>query len=322
MERKNPASRFDTVRKGLMMNRLLVSYLAVSTALILGGCALPKPEFNQTYLPNAAPGAPDGRIELTAVLADQAAKDWHMTGSDIKALPLSLYWIKDDNLLFSILSKDRHKSLHGLLVTRTTGQVRMLEDAENDALPGRFEKNILTGSGAAEVAKFFTETAAAVAGLRGGMDISGRPGEHFSGTLENNGYVLDIDARVKRNKWSIFPSSYDCYYRIKNSRTGEMLEGKTKIEKSGKKRESLENWLKFWKISPDGRFYLIGKTATFIDSENRGDSVQRLIENYPYASLDVSPGWDRIALLMAQKNEKTKQMDYWIEFYPFSYKHR
>jgi hypothetical protein len=308
-----------------MIKRLIVSCLAAYTALMIGGCTPPKPEFNQTYLPNAAPGAPVERIELTEMLANKAAKNWHMSGSDIKALPLSLHWIGDDNLLFSILSKDRQKPLHSLLVIRRTGQIRVLEDAEQDALMSGVEKNILadnTGSWAAELAKFAVQATTTLAGLHGGMNIDGGSGEHFSGKLENNGYVLDINARVKRNKWSVFPSSYNCYYSIKNSRTGETLEGKAKIEKSGKKRESLENWLRSWKISPEGRFYLIRKTATFIDPENGGNTDCRLIEHYPYVSLDVSPSWDRIALLMTKKNEKTKQTDYWIEFYPFSYKNR
>jgi len=78
------------------------------------------------------------------------------------------------------------------------------------------------------------------------------------------------------------------------------------------KDRSQENWLKSWKISPDGRFYLIEKTATFIVSGNKEDTVQSLIENYSYAALDVSPNWDQIALLMTKEDEKTKQMNYWI----------
>jgi len=306
------------------MKRLIESCMVAFTALVIGGCALPKPEFNQTYLPNTAPGVPSERIDLTMAI-DSALKRSRLSASDLNTLPLSLFWIEDDALLFSIFSKDRQKPLHNFLVTRSTGQIKMLENAEKDALLSRTERDTIfdkTGSTAGGLTKFALEATIALAGLHGGMNISGGGGEHFSIKLENNGYVLDIDATVKRNKWSIFPSSYNCYYNIKNEQTGETHEGKVKIEKSGKKRESLENWLKSLKVSPDGRFYLIEKTSTVIGPGNKGDTVQRLIENYPYASLDISPIWDRIALLMTKKNEKTKQMDYWIEFYPFSYKKR
>ena len=309
------------------MKRLIASCLVAFTTLVIGGCALPKPEFNQTYLPNTVPGAPERRIELTAAV-NNAVKNGRLSAPDIKALPLSLHWIEDDALLFSILAKDRHKSLQSFLITRSTGQIKALEDAEKDALLSKLENKIIadkTGSSAAAFGKFVLTAATALAGWRGGMGISGggsHGGEHFSGTLENDGYVLDIDAAVKRNKWSIFPSFYNCYYNIKNRQTGETLKGKMEIEKSGKKQESLENWLKSWKISPDGRYYLIEKTATFIVPGNDDDSVQTLIEDYPYAALDISPIWDRIALLMNKEDEKTKQMNYWIELYPFSYRNK
>ncbi len=310
-----------------MIERLRALCMAAFAALVIGGCALPKPEFNQTYLPNTAPGAPGKSIELTAAVENNAVKNGRLSAAAIKALPLSLYWIEDDSLLFSILSKDRHKSLHSFLVSRSTGQIKMLEDAERDALLRKLENKIIadkTGSSLAKLAEFAVTAAGALAGGRGGMDLTGltgksHRGKHFLGKLENNGNVLDIDATVGRSKWAILSSFYDCYYEIKNRQTGEMLNGKAKIEKVGKEQESLENWLKSWKISPDGRSYLIEKTATLIGPENGEDT---LIANYPYAALDVNPDWDRIALLMINKDEKTKQVNYWIEFYPFSYRHK
>lgn len=307
------------------MRRLVVSGIAIAI-LVIAGCASPKPKFDQTYLPNAVPGSPGKRIELAAAVNNAVKKD-HLSGSNIKALPLSLYWIEDDCLLFSILSKDRHKSLHSFLVSRSTGQIKTLEDAERDALLRKLENKIIadkTGSSLAKLAEFAVTAAGALAGGRGGMDLTGKShrGKHFLGKLENNGNVLDIDATVGRSKWAIFSSFYDCYYEIKNRQTGEMLNGKVKIEKAGKEQESLENWLKSWKISPDGRFYLIEKTATFIVPGTEDDTVQTLIEDYPYAALDISPIWDQIALLMNKEDEKTKQMNYWIEFYPFSYRNK
>jgi hypothetical protein len=302
-----------------MMKRLIVTCTVALTALIVGGCALSKPEFNQTYLPSSVPGAPERRIELTAAVVNKK------TGSDIKAHPLSLHWIEDDNVLFSILSKDRQKSLHSFLVTRSTGQIKALEDAEKDALLSKIENKVVadkSGSIVAELAKFAMAATVAIV-ARGGSGSGG--GERFQGKLEISGYVLDIDATVDSGKWvwAIFYSSYDCYYNIKNNKTGETLNGKAKIEKLGQweEHESLENWLKSWRISPDGRFYLIEKTATFIVPENN-DTVQTLIENYPYAALDISPKWDQIALLMVKEDEKTKQKNYWIEFYPFSYRNK
>lgn len=299
-----------------MMKRLIVLCMVAFAALAIGGCTHPKPEFNQTYLPNTVPGLPQKRIDLTA--ADVNKK----TSSDIQALPLSLYWIEDDNLLFSILSKDRHKSLYSFLVTRSTGQIKALEDAEKDALLRKIEKKIIpdkTESSLAEFAKFVLGVTVALV-ARGGGSSGG--GEHFQGKIENNGYVLDIEATVEQGKgtWAIFYSTYNCYYKIRNRQTGETIKGKEKIEKLGEEQESLENWLKSWRISPDGRFYLAGKTATFIVPENNEDTVQTLIENYSYVALDVSPKWDHIALLMVKEDEKTKQRNYWIEFYPFDYR--
>jgi hypothetical protein len=304
------------------MKRLTVSCMVAFTALSIGGCALPKPEFNQTYLPNTVPGAPERRIDLTAAVVNQAVKKGHLSDSDIKALPLSLYWIENDNLLFSILSKDRQKSLHSFLVTHSTGQIKALEDAEKDALLSKIEKKIVAdkkGSLLGEFIGFAMQVTIALAGGGGGSSGGSSGGSHFLGNIENNGYVLDIDATVDRTKWSVFHSYDNCYYNINNRQTGETLKGKVKIVKFEEEQESLENWLKSWRISPDGRFYLIEETATFIVPEYN-DTVQTLIKDYSYAALDVSPKWDHIALLTVKEDEKTKQINYWIEFYPFDYR--
>jgi hypothetical protein len=306
-------------RTVLMMKRLIMLCVTAIAALVFGGCAHPKPDFNQTYLPKTAPGSPERRIELTTAVVNKATKN----GTEVKARHLSLYWIENDDLLVSVLSKDRRKVSYSFLVSYSTGQVKAIEDAEKDALLSKIEKKVSAdkkGSSVGEFIGLIVQATITIAAGGGGGSGSGG-GSRFLGNIENNGYVLDIDATVdRRSKWSIFPSSYECSYKIKNRQSGETLKGKAVIDKLGEEQASAVNWLKSWRISPDGRLYLIGQTATLIDSENNEDTVHALIENYSYAALDVSPKWDEIALLMIKVDEKTKQKSYWIEFYPFDYR--
>jgi hypothetical protein len=59
------------------MKRLILSGMAI-TILLVGGCSHPKPEFNQTYLPNTIPGAPGRKIELTAAVVNKETRsDYH-----------------------------------------------------------------------------------------------------------------------------------------------------------------------------------------------------------------------------------------------------
>ena len=296
----------------IMMKRFILPCMVIFTMLVANGCAHPKPEFNRTYLPNTVPGVTNKRIELTAELVDRSAGTGH---------PLFLYWVEEDNLLLSILDADRRKSLYSFLVTASTSEIKQLEDTEKDALLSKIEKKIIvdkTGSSVVEFVGFALQVTISLAGGGGGSGSGGT--SHFLGNIENNGYALDIDATVRRSKWDIFPSAYNCSYQIKNRQTGRTLKGKARIKKQGSKQESLENWLKSWRISPDGRSYFIGKTATLIDSESKRDAAQSLIEHYSYVELDISPRWDQIALLVILEDEATRQVRYWIEFYPFWYR--
>jgi hypothetical protein len=302
------------------MKRLIVSCMVAFTALVIGGCALPKPEFNQAYLPNAVPGSPQKRIDLPRYVTDKASvKKWGLFGKSTTCLPASLYWVEEDNLLFNISREENKSVLHSFLIIPSTGEIKLLEGAEMDALLSNIEKGASVAStktAAGKTAQVITSILVGLAGKDAKFE------EPYKGRIENNGTILDFDIKMKE-KWAGFSSTdYDVAYAIKNKQTGNTVSGHSRVafKNENEVENELKTWLKSWRVSPDGRYYLIGKTVTVVDSI--GGAFTTLIENYEhaYAGLDISPRWDRIALLIIKQDGKTKQMNYWIEFYPFDYR--
>jgi hypothetical protein len=319
----------------LMMKRLIVSVMVI-TILFAAGCAPPpKPEFDQTYLPNTVPGSPQKRIDLPKLVTDKAlVRKWGLFSNSTTYLPTSLYWVEEDNLLFNITSEDNKSLLYSFLIIPSTGEIKLLEGAEKDALLGEIDKNTsfvsseTTGNkvlkGVATALIIALQVAAAAAG-GGGSGSGPNFSEDYKGKIENNGTVLNFDISIKKKGGGAFSSAYyACGYAARNSRTGTTLKGDSRFadDSEGGVEHEVKEWLKSWRVSPDGRYYVIGSTATFVDPEEEYAAFANLIKNYDraYDGFDINPRWDKIALLNIKKDDKTKQMNYWIEFYPFDYR--
>ncbi len=300
------------------MKRLILSGMAI-TILFAAGCAsLPKPEFNQTYLPNTAPGRPQKRIDLPKQILEKASvKRWVMVGKNTKYLPTSLYWAAEDTLLFNIASEDNKSLLYSFLINPRTGEIKPLESADKDNLLNAIERSTSFVSTKSTGAKIADVMIGIVVGLGGN---TARFTDPYIGKVENNGTVLDFEISMK-DKGGWRTNDYDLAYIAKNKRTGTILEGDSRvaIDPDFGVENWMQKWLQSWRVSPDGRYYVIGNTVTVVDPAE--GTFTTLIENYEhaFAGFDISPRWDRIALLVVKEDEKTKQKNYWIEFYPFSY---
>ncbi len=241
--------------------------------------------------------------------------------------------MEQDRLLLNVHGgKYSDTLLDSVLIVPSTNEVRLLEADERRALASTMEKssNVVSADtwvdGIANVGK-------AVIGLAIGIATRGSGGggsskDHYAGTIENNGTVLSFDiAAESRKHWGgPFASRYfHCDYSVKNGLTGETVKANRVIDQGDVQYKlkhktviyELKDWLKSWRVSPDGRHYLIGKSATLVDPKT--GTLTTLIENYrdEYAGFDVSPQWDKIALLKTWQDEKTGQTKYWIEFYRF-----
>lgn len=309
--------------------------------MAISGCTHYKPEFNQTYLPNTVPGAPQKRIDLPQYVTDRASvKRTASFFTSTTYLPVSLHWLEEDNLLFNIISEDKKSVLYSYLIIPSASEIKLLEGAEKYALLGEIEKNASLVSseslGKRAFKGFVTAlavaayVAAAVAGGGGGGSIGSGSGfsDDYQGKIENNGTVLDFDIKIRSERGWAFSStsSYSLKYVAKNERTGNAVRGKTLLNISNDVHQANKDivqdearkWLQAWRVSPDGRYYVIGASATFVEAEDGYE--EELISNYDriYDGFDINPRWDKIALLNSKEDERTGQMDYWIEFYPFA----
>lgn len=306
------------------MKRLIASCMVAFMVLAIAGCALPKPEFNQTYLPNSVPASPQKKIDLPKYAADKASvKKWGLFGKSTTYLPTSLYWVEEDNLLFNIASEDGKSLLYSFLIIPGTGEVKLLEGAEKYTLLGKIEKNVSFASTETKAGVIAKEIGRALVAFAFQADSGGK--RYYVGQMENNGTVLHFDITIREKGASVLStaSKYSSEYVVKNRQTGSTVEG-TGVTVISQKVDQAEyefrKWLKSWRVSPDGRYYVIGNTVTFVDPAE--GIFTTLIENYEhaYAGFDISPRWDKIALLIVKEDERTKQKNYWIEFYPFDYR--
>ncbi len=306
------------------MRRLILFVVAIFMVSAISGCTHHKPEFNQTYLPNSVPGSPQKRIDLPKLVTDKAlVKRWSLFGKSTTYLPTSLYWVEEDNLLFNIASADNKSLLHSFLIIPSTGEVKLLEGAEKYTLLGKTENNVSFASTETKAGIIAKEIGRALAAFAFQADPGGK--RHYVGQMENNGTVLHFDITIREKGASAFSTAlkYSSEYVVKNRQTGSTVEGRGITVISQKVDEAeyeFRKWLKSWRVSPDGRYYVIGNTATFADPAE--GTFTTLIENYEhaYAGFDISPRWDKIALLNIKEDEKTKQVNYWIEFYAFDYR--
>ena len=287
--------------------------------LVSMGCAgMPAPSFDRTYLPNTTPGAPQQRIDLSSAL-ERKLPPKPFFGSRKLPQP-SLTWLEKDTLLATFLKTELHKPdtwLYSFLVSADTGTVKQLTDAEQDAIRKTIERNeqpagsnILAEIGGVVI----TLAMAIISGGRAAGSV-GSSGTSFDGTIENNGHALHMEARLGKAGFTF--TRYQWRYTVENKQTGKSYDGHYRPD--GDMEEAFESWIKSWRISPDGRYYLIGKTASLIDSESEEDPAT-IMSEYGYRSLDVNPSWDRIALLLMESDEKTGRVACWIEFYPFQYR--
>lgn len=277
-------------------------------------------KFHEMYLPDATPGSPQERIDLPKQVTSR--------GWSSSYLP-TLYWIDEDRLLFNVYKGNYSDTLlRSFLIVPSNSEIRELEGDERQALANAMEKSSSVvsadtlGNGIAEVGQVVVGLALAIATRGGGNGSLGGGGSskyHYAGTIENNGAVLSLDISVESKKhWGPFGSFrsryYKCDYLVKNITTGTTVKANKSVE-SDKLKDELRDWLRSWRVSPDGRLYMIGKTATLLNSET--GNFTTLIENYRdnYAGFDVSPQWNKIALLKTEWDKETKQTKYWIEFY-------
>jgi len=314
-------------RRKIRMRRLMLFGIVTFMMMATSGCTLIKPEFHQAYLPNAVPGSPQKRINLPKLVTQKTLAKRGGFFSKSRYFPTSLYWVEEDNLLFNVMSEGRQSVLYSFLIIPSTGEIKLLEGAERYALLSELDKRTslvsaeTAGSqfikGVGKVLAFTLSIALAAAG--GSSSGSGDFADDYKGRIENNGTVLDLDIELKR--------SGQLKYTTKNDRVENTLKGEVLLESNGNKDSVVDNagkWLNSWRISPDGRYYVISSSATIADSKEEYSAFTELIENYDleYAGFDINPRWDKIALLNAKENEKTKQMNYWIEFYPFDYRNK
>jgi hypothetical protein len=306
-----------------MMKKITTVCIVVSSILAIIGCAVSKPSFDQAYLSNAVPGAPLKKIDLTGEIAHKmSSKKLGLFGKNTRA---SLYWAERNALILNIAYENTSTVLYSFLVVPETGEVKLLNAAEKDAFLAKKNKSasvVDTKTLAERIADTARELAAFL--LSAGTHQASSSDSHI-GKLENNDFTLDLGFTSKKKGGGPFQSAYyDCDYIVTNKQTGNTHEDKVRIDKEvedGKIRKlenSLKEWLQSWRIAPDGRSYLITRTATIVSPAVKED--KQLIENYAYAGLDINPEWDRIALLMINEDEKTNQTEYWIEFYAFGYK--
>ena len=308
------------------MRRLILLGVATFIFMAISGCTHYKPEFNQTYLPNTVPGSPQKRIDLPKYVTDKASvKKWSLFGKSTTYLPTFVYWVEEDNLLFNIMSEGNKSLLYSFLIVPSTGEVKLLEGAEKYTLLGKIEKNVSFASTETKAGVIAKEIGRALVAFAFQADPGGK--RDYVGQIENNGTVLHFDITIREKGASALStaSKYSSEYVVKNRQTGSTVEG-TGITVISQKVDQAEyefrKWLKSWRVSPDGRYYVIGNTVTFVDPEEEYGAFTNLIENYDrvYAGFDINPRWDKIALLNIKEDKKTKQMNYWIEFYPFDYR--
>jgi hypothetical protein len=108
------------------MKRLIAAGMLFVAIGTMAGCAHMAPEFNQAYLPKAAPESPQKRIDLTDTVADKVAVTKGMLWRSVSYLPVSLYWLGEDKLLFNVRSGDDADTvLHSFVVDPATGVIRL-----------------------------------------------------------------------------------------------------------------------------------------------------------------------------------------------------
>ncbi|HAR44648.1 MAG TPA: hypothetical protein DCS05_00335, partial [Nitrospiraceae bacterium] len=230
----------------------------------------------------------------------------------------ALTWIGQDTLLVTVLRREKREPdtwLYSFAVKPGTGEVRLLDDAEQEAIRKTIERNAseADSSALAEFGMFVIMLAIVVVSGGRATDSGESSGSSFEGVIENNGYDLTMKAKYGKRFWAF--SRRQWRYSVKNNQTGRVFKGHYRPSEDAV--EAFESWLKSWRISPDGRYYLIGKTASIIDSESRAAHTA-FMSDYSNAGLDVSPSWDQVAILMMKPDERTGRLKCWIEFYPFT----
>jgi hypothetical protein len=307
------------------MRRLMLFGMVTFMMMAISGCTHIKPEFNQTYLPNAVPGSPKKRIDLPKLVTQKTVAKRGGFFSKSRYFPTSLYWVEEDNLLFNVMSEGKQSVLYSFLIIPSTGEIKLLEGAEKHVLLGELDKRtslvsaetagsqFLKGAASALIITLQIAAAAATGGGNLGTDFA----DDYTGRIENNGKVLDFDISIKR--------SGKVTYTTKNNRTENTLKGEVLLESTGNIDSvdyNARKWLNSWRISPDGRYYIISSSAMIADSKEEYAAFEELIDSYDqvYAGFDINPSWDKIALLNSKEDERTKQVTYWIEFYPFDYR--
>jgi hypothetical protein len=313
------------------MTRFISGSLVALAALLIGGCAHTLPDFDGTYLPTVVAASPQKRIDLTKPLMDKVTVTTKrfLRSSVTTYHPVSIYWRDDNSIVVNVRNGDYFDTvLHSFLVNRSTGEIRPLTDDEKATQLSRLEKTKLvstdTSLGDAAKAIFVLAIAIASRGSGGGGSFD----SHYASAVDDNGTILNVKLSYQHKTYfgPFSPSYYDCKYSIKNDRTGKSMTARRYIEeddvdydlKDEAVRHEITDWLRAWRVSPDGRYYLNGKTATLVDSED--ETFSTLIRDYraKYPQLDINPSWDTVALLKVETREK-KPVSYAIELYPFKY---
>jgi hypothetical protein len=285
-------------------------------------------------------GLPEKRIDLTAAVAKKAERVPFFIPTDVP--PASLIWIEEDTLLVTV--RERDDWLYSFIIKPSTSEIRPLKSDEQEALRNTIEEkelsrknglfNDFSGVGkvvAGLVMGVAVVTVLVVSGGRAAPNIGGSGRSHgsrgraapdydYEAMIENNGYRLRLDASYEKTERFFFDDEYEWLYRVKNEQRGSSFSGKyLLLSRRGKRNmPEFKAWVRSWRISPDGRYYLIGKTATVIDAE-AGKVHTVLIKEPRFISADVSPAWNKLAFLMMEKTGKTGLFKCWLEIYPFTY---
>ena len=288
--------------------RYLDLMLSAFFIAFLWGCAGFQPAFNPKYFSSSAPEAPNSRIELTQEVVDTIS----MASIQNLAVNASIHWVASDNLILrvGVWGKDGHYATY--LIIPSSGKINKLQGAAEERILKKIDGRI-------DIESTETKFMKVIRTINYYLLYRGKKTPYIGRVIDGD-QVVDIAVKVDTKRYN------NCKIKgtIKNKSNDISIPVKWSSKKHGYKHQSsVKSLFRDFKISPDGRYYVMG--AADVGGPYLYDSYMKrkckpdwLIRHYRHHAITVDPDWNQIALLRSENSLMQKDNRYWIEIHDFS----
>jgi hypothetical protein len=292
------------MQKKLFLNLMLSAVLIV----FLWGCAGLQPAFNPKYFSSSAPEAPNSRIELTKEVIDTIST----ASFQLQTANASIHWVANDNLLLEVGVYGTDGYYAAYLINPSSGKIKRLQGTEEKRILQTIDERI-------EIRSTETMFTKVIGAIKYYLLYKGKK-TPYVGRVKDGNQAVDVALKVDTKGYK------KCKIRgkIKNKTNNISIPVKWKSKKHAYDHvNSLEGLFRDFKISPDGRYYIMG--AAYVGGPYVYDSYMKrkckpdwLMRHYRHDAITVDPAWKHIALLRSENSFMQKDNRYWIEIHDFS----